>query len=306
MPQFIDHHSGEIQDIIGRIPSWILRRGTTVIACLVILLLLGAWLIRYPDVVHLPFTLSPSVNVIAQSSGHITGVANNQLVHEEEVIGIIDNPAKTADIVYLKKLITQIDTATYLPKINIPDNLQAGILQADYKALVRAVHDNNDVFKTAGKLKEGINNWEKQYVLKAPVSGRLQYANTFAVTNERPSATIGEPAIVIIPQMKNDEITLKLPVQHSDRVKQGQSVIIKLRQYPFMEYGLLKANVENISSFALDSNYTIQIKLKNGLVSTKNKIIEQRPGITGTADIITSDKSILQRIFNGVFGALER
>ncbi|GAA3956253.1 HlyD family efflux transporter periplasmic adaptor subunit [Chitinophaga oryziterrae] len=300
MPQFIDHHSGEIQDIIGRIPSWVARRGTTVIACLVLLLLLGAWLIRYPDVVRLPLTLSPSVNIIAQSNGRVTAIKNNQLVKEQEIVGIIDNPAKTADIQYLQQLVTRIDTSTYLPQINCPDNLQAGMLQGDYKGLLRAIHDSRNVIEAAQKLKSGIAVWEKQYVLKAPVSGKLLYVKS------SPVVTAGEPVFVILPEIQTDEITLKLPLQNADRVKVGQSVIIKLRQYPFMEYGMLQANVENISSFALDSNYIVQLKLKNGFVSTKNKILEQRPGSTGTADIITSDKSILQRIFNGIYGPLER
>ncbi len=50
--------SEEAQDIISRRPAWLVRWGISLFGLLLLLLLLAAWLIRYPDLVRAPFRLT--------------------------------------------------------------------------------------------------------------------------------------------------------------------------------------------------------------------------------------------------------
>jgi hypothetical protein len=49
-----DSKSSAIQDIIGRVPSWIIRSGTTLMFLLVVLLLAGSWIFKYNNSVFTP------------------------------------------------------------------------------------------------------------------------------------------------------------------------------------------------------------------------------------------------------------
>jgi hypothetical protein len=50
----IDLHSKEVQDIMGRMPSWLIRNGIVMVVFLVMIILAGTWLFKYPDIVTAP------------------------------------------------------------------------------------------------------------------------------------------------------------------------------------------------------------------------------------------------------------
>lgn len=58
MPQN-DYHSKEVQDILGKPPSWVIRWGITVIFLIAVILVGGCYFIRYPDIVTVPATVAP-------------------------------------------------------------------------------------------------------------------------------------------------------------------------------------------------------------------------------------------------------
>ncbi len=100
------------------------------------------------------------------------------------------------------------------------------------------------------------------------------------------------------------EVRAQLPIYSSGKVKNGQKALIKLQEYPYAEFGMIIGTVRDITNVSLDSVYLVNISLTNGLHTTLNKKIPNKPSISGTADIITSNKSILQRIFQGVYGKI--
>src|SRR4051812_21337017 len=106
----------EVQDIIGQTPSWLIRRGNAVVGSLALLLLAGGWFIRYPDIVSAPVvitTSNPPVKIVALANGRITGLEarDGEAVEENRIIAVIDNPARTKDMLYLKEIVEKLDTA---------------------------------------------------------------------------------------------------------------------------------------------------------------------------------------------------
>jgi len=47
----IDRHSQEVQDLLGKMPSWLIRNGTLLVIILVMVLVFGSWRFKYPDLV---------------------------------------------------------------------------------------------------------------------------------------------------------------------------------------------------------------------------------------------------------------
>lgn len=59
MPQFRDNfHSEEAQEIMGRAPSWVVRWGITVIFVILALIVLGCYIIKYPQTVTAPISIT--------------------------------------------------------------------------------------------------------------------------------------------------------------------------------------------------------------------------------------------------------
>ncbi len=68
----LEIRSEEVQEILDRIPNWTIRWGITLIFVLLLMALFLAWLIRYPDTIQGPVTLTtqtPPVKLVSQTSG---------------------------------------------------------------------------------------------------------------------------------------------------------------------------------------------------------------------------------------------
>lgn len=148
MPQY-QHHHEEVQDIMSKMPHWIVRRGITLLLTVIILLFAGAYFIHYPDVITTQVNITsanPPVKIVAQTGGKISElfVQNNAAVQENAPIYILENAARYNDIRLLQTLLNQLDTsfnlAPTLRRFNFAQPLQLGALQAGYAALYQAVN----------------------------------------------------------------------------------------------------------------------------------------------------------------------
>ena len=86
-------------------------------------------------------------------------------------------------------------------------------------------------------------------------------------------------------------------------IAKGQKVRLKLNNYPYQEFGQLIGEVTNISLIPTtisetQNAYFITISLPQDLITTYKKEITFTPEMTGTAEIITEDLRLLDRIFN--------
>lgn len=140
----IELRSEEFQDILGSVPHWILRRGITILAVVVVVLVAGSAMFKYPDVIGAEITLTgmtPPANIMAKASGKLEEllVADNQIVAENEWLAIIENPASTEDVVYLRLFIESldIDKVASLPR----KDLTLGNLQSLYSAFYNQLND---------------------------------------------------------------------------------------------------------------------------------------------------------------------
>lgn len=50
----IELHSKEVNDLLGRIPSWLIRNGIAMVVLVLVVLVSGSWFFKYPDIVAAP------------------------------------------------------------------------------------------------------------------------------------------------------------------------------------------------------------------------------------------------------------
>ncbi|MEN0053139.1 MAG: secretion protein HlyD [Mucilaginibacter sp.] len=103
-------HSDDIQDIITAVPSWVLRWGTTVFFCALVLILSLSALIKYPEIIKTKLIIT-SPNIAKPIVPKITVRLDKLLVDNNEIVSI-DQPLayleSTASHEQVLKLLTSL------------------------------------------------------------------------------------------------------------------------------------------------------------------------------------------------------
>ena len=104
----IELRSEEVQEVMSTIPIWIVRWGILVIFSIIFLLLIGSYWFKYPDTVEADILIStrtPPAFVLAKENGRIDTlcVTNGSKAKKGQVIAVIENEARTEDILKLKQ-----------------------------------------------------------------------------------------------------------------------------------------------------------------------------------------------------------
>ncbi|TDW96666.1 HlyD family secretion protein [Dinghuibacter silviterrae] len=138
-----------LHDIIGKMPGRILSWGLLSILLLMGILLVFAWIIKYPDILtaRVQITSSnPPVSVVAESDGRIQlTVQDDNSIHKGDVLGIIENPARSEDVFYIKALLNNFLDSLALPnqfsQHRVRTNLQLGEIQTDFANFQKQYED---------------------------------------------------------------------------------------------------------------------------------------------------------------------
>ncbi len=108
----IEIRSEEIEEILGKTPNWIIRRGITVVFSVIALLFIGSWFFKYPDIINSTIVITTEnvpATIVAKTNGKITDIfiKDNQIVKKNEYLGIIENPA---NYIHVKEIKGKLDT----------------------------------------------------------------------------------------------------------------------------------------------------------------------------------------------------
>ncbi len=143
-----------------------------------------------------------------------------------------------------------------------------------------------------------LDMWEQRYVLKAPASGLCIFTKYWS---KNQNITQGEKLMTIIPHKTENIIgKLLLPVRGAGKVKKGQTVNIRLHNYPYMEFGMLVGVVHSISSIPSEGFYYVEVNIPNGMKTSYGIEIAFSQKMSGSAEIITGDIRLLHRVLKPI------
>lgn len=142
----IEIRSEEFQEVLGDVPIWILRRGITVIAIIVLIIVIGSALFKYPDTITTSMTLTgtnPATSVVAHTSGKIKelNIIDKQNVKVGMYLAVIENPAVTEDISKLKEYLIVLNSDIDTLRDLLPKNLELGNIQTLYSSFYITLFD---------------------------------------------------------------------------------------------------------------------------------------------------------------------
>ena len=149
--------SEEVRELLGHPPKRILRCGISVLCAVVAGLFAGSCLIRYPEVLRAPVTVSATnlpAGVVACVSGRLDTlfVTEKQRVRAGDCLAAIESAASWEDVLWLK---SHLDT----PAREAP--LRIGGLQSAYSALLKA-REEYDIFRKEDYYQLKISSLKRQ------------------------------------------------------------------------------------------------------------------------------------------------
>ncbi|WP_289007560.1 HlyD family secretion protein [uncultured Parabacteroides sp.] len=297
----IEIRSEEVQEVMGQIPAWIVRWGVTVMFAVVLALLVGSYFFKYPDVIATEMTLTsrePVVKVVARSSGKISGlyVFNGQDVKMDALLGVVENPARTEDVLRLKKLLARyMEEPERLSYYLLQDVWLLGDIQPAYMSLASKDVSARDYRASVGQLLAAIHAWEMSYCLVAPSDGRVQL-----LVQEAPNQYLssGDVFARIVPNEGETWVgRALLPLQRSGKVKAGQRVIVRFTNFPDQEFGIVNGCLSSVSLVPTEDNYMVEIAFPDGLTTNYGKLLPVSHEMKATAEIVTDDLRLIERFF---------
>lgn len=168
-------------------------------------------------------------------------------------------------------------------------------LQDSQTDLVKAQEDLAGVLQVVTQRKEQLGFTE----VRAPMDGIVRNVR---LTTLGGVAKPGEEIMQIVPS--NDDLIIEAKVKPADIafIRPGLSAAVKLDAYDYTIYGRLKGEVSYISADTLNEDvrnneepyYRVQVKTSGrNLVGRNTESIVIQPGMTGTVEINTGQKTVL-------------
>ena len=154
-------------------------------------------------------------------------------------------------------------------------------------------------------LSNAIGLWKERYLELSPISGELEYLG-FWKNNSFVQA--GEELFTIIPDRNDVTGEVMIPSFGVGKVKLGQTANIKINNYPYEEYGMLKGKVKSLSRLTnklktqngIIDAYLIEIAFPDGMVTNFGKTLPLDFETKGSAEIITKSKRLIERLFDNL------
>ena len=164
----IELRSEEVQEVMGEIPSWIIRSGISLLSLIVLILLIGSCFFRYPDVISTRMTLTshePVAQLVARTSGKISRlyVHDGEEVQQKQLLVVLENSATTDDVLYLEhelqNHLDQPDSLAY--QLLHTKKLFLGDIRTTYTTLLSNLHAYRN-YQTLNYYPQKISSTESQ------------------------------------------------------------------------------------------------------------------------------------------------
>lgn len=163
----------------------------------------------------------------------------------------------------------------------------------------------SDLLTKKNELTNAIMLWKEHYLMTAPIEGEIEYLG-FWHNNHFVQA--GQEMFSIIPHKNSIIGEVQIPSLGAGKVKVGQIANVKVDNFPYDEYGLLRGTVKSITRITnklktqhgeVDA-YLVTISFPNGLTTNFGRHLPLDFESKGTTEIITKPKRLIERLFDNL------
>jgi HlyD family secretion protein len=220
----------------------------------------------------------------------------DSLLFKEGVISITELEGSKSAVLQKRNFYIEANIAYKNDLIQIEQlSLNLIDLETEYQQQKQYLNDN--ILRNIELLKSHIKDWKKQYALISPYDGVTSF---FALWSNNQWVEIGEPVMTILPENEERIIgRMEIPIPRSGKVKVNQAIMLKLSNYPYMEYGIVYGKIKSISLVPYKENYIAEIEIPN-LTTNYHYTIPFNQQMEGIASIIVKDVSLFERLLQPI------
>lgn len=169
----------------------------------------------------------------------------------------------------------------------------------------------SDFITRKNELSNSINLWKERYLQYAPVAGELEFLGFW---RDNSFVQAGQELFSVIPDKNNILGELMIPSFGAGKIEIGQTANVKINNYPYDEYGLMKGVVKSVSRITnklktqngdVDA-YLVLISFPDGTITNFGKTLPLDFESKGTAEIITKRKRLIERLFDNLKAKREK
>ncbi|MCX2432965.1 hypothetical protein [Pedobacter sp. GR22-10] len=311
--KFRNLRDGEIQELIGRAPSWPIKIGSLVILILVISLLVGSCFITLPTTVSgqaIVTGTSPTVRISAIRDSRVCPLVENGAdIKIGDTIAYFTDGEKYQDIKSLDSLLLNNKEPKQILNCFRKKNLHLGEFQQYYVEIARELghiistqntsdHFSNKNLQTIIEAyHEKYRSWESDHLIISNADGQLESNELWKTGTGRRNAII----FLIIPKISKLTCYIKVPAIKSYLLHSGQRAMITFNEYPDQEFGYIDAEIKRIATVQNNGFYEGTALMTNGLVTSRQIKLKPKAEMMGSIKIIVKKENIAQRLLGKLF-----
>lgn len=146
------------------------------------------------------------------------------------------------------------------------------------------------------QLRKALKQWEQNYLIVSSTEGTVSFQQFWG---ENQFVKSGDALVSVLPKDKEAIVgRMSVPATNSGKIVAGQTVLIKLDNYRYQEFGIVEGKVQNISLTPdEEGNYYVDVILPQGLRTSYNKNLTFDKEMKGNAEIVTQDLRLIERFF---------
>jgi HlyD family secretion protein len=142
------------------------------------------------------------------------------------------------------------------------------------------------------------NNWMMRHILISPVNGKVSFAG---IVQENQNVQANQEIFIINPGNADFFGEIQIPQYNMGKIKQGTKILVKMRSYPYEQYGMIRGKLTYISEVAYrDSVFVAKVSFEHFENKDPERKIILKNGMQADAEIITEESSLLHRFFRNM------
>jgi multidrug efflux pump subunit AcrA (membrane-fusion protein) len=152
-----------------------------------------------------------------------------------------------------------------------------------------------EVENSKKELLASVSAWKEKYLFTSAIDGTVAFVQ-FIENNK--FVEQGSILFSIVPSSKTIYAQMEIPIEGSGKVTKAMDVNIRLVNFPYHEFGMLRGKISEISKVPTKDSYLAKVTLQNGLETSYGRNLTFIEQLQGEAEIITEDRRVLERIFS--------
>ena len=177
----------------------------------------------------------------------------------------------------------------------VREQINTHIAQASGALLTQIADQQRQIAALNEEFTKATDLNDKQ-ILYAPVAGRVQ---ELAINTVGGVVTEAQQLMLVIPDEEQLEVEVFLENKDIGFVHEEMPAEVKIHTFPFTKYGVIDAEVSNVSSDAIVDEqqgliYSMQLRMAKNTIAVNGKEVNLMPGMAVTAEVKTGKRRIIE------------